>query len=44
MVVHPGEIMEYDLKNESTRINASARATYKIIDGLSLSALAHLCM
>ena len=28
----------YDLKNESTRINASARATYKIIDGLSLSA------
>lgn len=33
-----GEIMEYDLKNESTRINASARATYKIIDGLSLSA------
>ncbi len=38
MVVHPGEIMEYDLKNESTRINASARATYKIIDGLSLSA------
>ena len=42
MVVHPGEIMEYDLKNESTRINASARATYKIIDGLSLSAFMYV--
>ena len=38
MVVHPGEIMEYDLKNESARINASARATYKIINGLTISA------
>lgn len=38
MTTHPGEIMDTNSESSTSRITATGRATYNIIDGLSLSA------
>lgn len=38
MTTHPGELMDTQMQNNSVRVMANGRATYTIIEGLTLSA------
>lgn len=38
MTTHPGELMDTEMKTNHLRITATGRATYTIVDGLSVSA------
>ncbi len=42
LVTHPGEIMDYENKTSSTRVTPSARITYTILKGLTLSGFGSL--